>query len=64
VRLGCGLIDTVALPEATTLLPSLHDFNPDLVVVTSTVAADLYIDALTHAPKPNLSFIAVGASTA
>jgi uroporphyrinogen-III synthase len=61
---GCGLIDTVALPGAAAILPALFEFNPDLVVVTSTVAADLYISALTHSQTSNLIFIAVGASTA
>lgn len=62
--LGCGLIETVALPGTTKLLPALFEFNPDIVVVTSTVAADLYINALTHSQTSNLIFIAVGASTA
>jgi uroporphyrinogen-III synthase len=74
--LGCGLIDTVALPDALTLLPNLYAFTPDLVVVTSTVAADLYIDTIAHVQgvdrlrtdqnkqASNLPFIAVGSSTA
>jgi uroporphyrinogen-III synthase len=62
--LGCGLIETVAFPSATELLPELFEFNPDLVVVTSTVAADLYINASTHSKTSNLIFIAVGATTA
>jgi uroporphyrinogen-III synthase len=74
--LGCGLIDTIAQPDVLTLLPSLYAFNPDLIVVTSTVAADLYIDTIAHiqgVDRPhteqnrqasNLPFIAVGASTA
>ncbi|MFT6328191.1 MAG: uroporphyrinogen-III synthase [Bermanella sp.] len=74
--LGCGLIDTATLPDAFTLLPSLYAFTPDLVVVTSTVAADLYIDTIAHIQgvdrlqteqnkqASNLPFIAVGTSTA
>ena len=78
--IGCGLIDTVALPNASALLPNLSALNPDLVVVTSTVAADLYVEAITqnqseaghNTTQPsesenkisNLTFIAVGASTA
>lgn len=78
--IGCGLIDTVALPNASALLPNLSALNPDFVVVTSTVAADLYVDAITQnqsQDKPDtmpskrstneiskLTFIAVGASTA
>jgi uroporphyrinogen-III synthase len=62
--LGCGLIETVALPSASALLPKLFEFNPDLVVVTSTVAADLYIDAVTHSQTSDLIYIAVGSSTA
>ena len=78
--IGCGLIDTVALANSTALLPSLSALKPDLVVVTSTVAADLFVDAMTQnqatdaddeqlASQPTdeistLTFIAVGASTA
>lgn len=78
--IGCGLIDTVALPNASKLLPNLSALNPDLVVVTSTVAADLYVAAIAHSQSEdahdtmqasesennisNLTFIAVGASTA
>jgi|GEM_PF-173934 len=77
---GCGLIDTVALPNACALQPELTALKPDLVVVTSTVAADLYIETvtqnqpavtdktlLTSQPTTKVSkpiFIAVGASTA
>lgn len=78
--IGCGLIDTVALPNASALLPNLFALNSDIVVVTSTVAADLYVEAITQnqseaahdTTRPsesenkisNLTFIAVGASTA
>ena len=71
--LGCGLIDTVANPNAAVLLSQLADIQPDLVIVTSTVAADMYVASLSESTakhKQDLRqqkhpiFIAVGASTA
>jgi uroporphyrinogen-III synthase len=78
--IGCGLIDTAATANATTFLPELHALQPDIIVVTSTVSADLYINALsqdattqkdgalnqenTHDEQANPVFIAVGSSTA
>lgn len=78
--IGCGLIDTVALPNTSALLQNLSALNPDLVVVTSTVAADLYVEAMTQHQSEDAhetvhtsrsenkistpTFIAVGASTA
>jgi uroporphyrinogen-III synthase len=70
--IGCGLIDTIETPLAASFLPDLRDLQADIIVVTSTVSADIYINALTKAalaskqdnPVPNSVFIAVGASTA
>lgn len=70
--LGCGVIDTFAIADAYAFLPSLLAFKPDLIVVTSTVAADLYINAIKQnhgigaeqTQQPTHIFIAVGASTA
>ena len=72
---GCALIDTSATACATSFLPELHALKPDIVVVTSTVSADLYINAIKQSEKDlchdtssdkqdSRVFIAVGSSTA
>lgn len=71
---GCGLIETIALPNARSILSTLGATKPNIIIVTSTVAADIYVDslsgqsnsmaALSNRFPANTVFIAVGASTA
>jgi uroporphyrinogen-III synthase len=65
--LGCAVIDTVALPLAAAVLDQLRQCSPDIIIVTSTVAADIYVSAINNKSsiieKSPSIFIGVGAST-
>ncbi|MFT5278051.1 MAG: uroporphyrinogen-III synthase [Glaciecola sp.] len=65
--LGCALIDTPVLPLAETILDDLQQCSPDIIIVTSTVAADIYASTLNKkagiSSSSPLIFIGVGVTT-
>lgn len=44
--LGCAVIETKELPSSRTLINDLVQCHPNIIIVTSTVAADILADAL------------------